>query len=40
MGHWFPATVETELTAGAPMRFIFPGKTPIGGTCDGEILEF
>ena len=40
MGHWFPATVETELTVGAPMRFTFPGEAPIDGARDGEILEF
>lgn len=39
MGHWFPATVETELTVGAPIRFTFPREAPIDGARAGEILE-
>jgi uncharacterized protein YndB with AHSA1/START domain len=34
--HWFPSTIEGERTAGAPLRFSFPGDSvdPI----DGEML--
>jgi uncharacterized protein YndB with AHSA1/START domain len=41
MRHWFPASVETDLVIGAPMRFRFEGDddaTP-GPMKDGEILE-
>jgi uncharacterized protein YndB with AHSA1/START domain len=37
LAHWFPATVETELRAGAPIRFTFEDvdfEAP-----DGELLE-
>ena len=42
MAHWFPASIETELKAGAPMRFSFgDDKFDLGGAyADGEILEF
>jgi uncharacterized protein YndB with AHSA1/START domain len=41
MRHWFPASVETDLVIGAPMRFRFEGDddaTP-DPMKDGEILE-
>lgn len=41
MAHWFPASVQTELTVGAPIRFTF-GKDDIdlgGRYADGEIIE-
>lgn len=36
--HWFPSTIEGERTAGAPLRFSFPGDSvdPI----DGEMLAY
>jgi uncharacterized protein YndB with AHSA1/START domain len=37
MSKWFPATVETELRPGAPMRFSMDEVVP--GTTDGEVLE-
>lgn len=37
--HWFPATVEMELRAGAPMRFVFPSEAPVDDVGDGEVLE-
>jgi uncharacterized protein YndB with AHSA1/START domain len=37
MAHWFPATVETELRVGAPMRFTFTGVDV--DAPDGEIVE-
>lgn len=42
MEHWFPASISTELKAGAPMRFSFAGHTPAVESRfdDGEILEF
>jgi uncharacterized protein YndB with AHSA1/START domain len=42
MAHWFPATVTTELRAGAEMRFAF-GEDALDGTgryAEGEILEY
>lgn len=39
MGHWFPASVETELRPGAPIRFTFPGEPVVGGEQRGEVLE-
>lgn len=37
LAHWFPATIETELRVGAPMRFTFeaPEITPL----PGEVVE-
>ncbi|HKS47667.1 MAG TPA: SRPBCC family protein [Amycolatopsis sp.] len=41
MAHWFPAAIETELKAGAKMRFVFPDQAPIDDkTSEGEVLEF
>lgn len=37
--HWFPAAVELELRAGAPMRFVFPSEAPVDDVWDGEVLE-
>jgi uncharacterized protein YndB with AHSA1/START domain len=39
MAHWFPAKVEAELRAGAPMRFTFPEAAVVDGAWDGEVLE-
>lgn len=35
--HWFPASIETELKPGAPMRFVFRGEDI--DSPDGEVLE-
>ncbi|MFD2422108.1 SRPBCC family protein [Amycolatopsis pigmentata] len=41
MAHWFPAAIETELKAGAKMRFVFPDEAPIDlKMTEGEVLEF
>lgn len=42
MQHWFPATLRTELRAGAPIRFSFAGPGPAVESRfdEGEILEF
>ena len=37
MSQWFPATVETELRPGAPIRFSMDEVVP--GTTEGEVLE-
>jgi uncharacterized protein YndB with AHSA1/START domain len=37
LAHWFPATVETELRAGAPIRFTFEQQDL--DAPDGEVLE-
>jgi uncharacterized protein YndB with AHSA1/START domain len=37
LAHWFPATVETELRTGAPIRFEFEEHDVEGGA--GEVLE-
>jgi uncharacterized protein YndB with AHSA1/START domain len=46
LAHWFPARIETELRAGAPIRFVFEhGPDPVvAGEADrelyrGEVLE-
>ncbi|GAB3442906.1 SRPBCC family protein [Actinophytocola sediminis] len=39
LANWFPATVEVELRAGAPMRFTFPDEAVVDGAWDGEVLE-
>ncbi|MGH3448361.1 MAG: SRPBCC domain-containing protein [Nocardioidaceae bacterium] len=40
MKHWFPASVETELRAGASMRFSFGEDFDLDGEyADGQILE-
>lgn len=45
MAHWFPASVQTDLVVGAPMRFEFEGDDDAapdpmpGPMSEGEILE-
>lgn len=39
MAHWFPATVETELRPGSPMRFTFADDAPVPPDWEGEVLE-
>ena len=36
---WFPAAVEVELRAGAPMRFTFGDRPDGTGPWDGEVLD-
>lgn len=31
LAHWFPAAIEGERQAGAPLRFVFPGAQAEGG---------
>jgi uncharacterized protein YndB with AHSA1/START domain len=39
LAHWFPAAVQAELRAGAPMRFVFDEEAPVDGEWAGEVLE-
>lgn len=40
LAQWFPATVETELKVGAPIKFTFPAEAPVDEAGSGEILEY
>lgn len=41
MRHWFPAEVQAEQRAGAPMRFVFDDGDVDGTTfAEGEVIEF